>query len=655
MWPLSNFLKSFRVNDGDPNVCRAQLAAVAGHIPHIYGLITVCTYALAWTFWGHAPLILVLTLPVLMTVLAAIRVSAYFRSPEDQLSDGQVAKWLQTSIWICGGHSLSTTIWALALFPYGDAYARGHVAFFIGVIVTSAVFCLKQLRPAATLWLIGSMVPCAIYFSFAGLPAFNAIAVNLIVVALILYSVTRDFGSDFEYLIRDKTRMEEQQAETQALSDANYKLANLDSLTELPNRRSFFSQLDTRMIGALDGEADPLAVGIIDLDGFKAVNDIYGHAVGDRLLVEVGQRFEKILSDDLFVARLGGDEFGLIVSNTVTDLELGLIGERVRTILDEPFIIDEVTARVGASVGFAVYPTAAYSAKTLFERADYALYHAKTNSPGETVLFSEEHEKQIRDIHGLERHLRDADFEEELSLVFQPIVNTKAGHVRGVEALARWDSPAGGRVPPDKFIAVAEKAGIINQITKVLLAKALRAAMHWPNNVFLSFNLSAHDIGTTQCVDELVEIVRNSGFPTERLCFEITETAVMQDSERATEALLKLHKMGIQIALDDFGTGQSSLSAVRSLPLDRVKIDRSFVVELESDKSARAVMQTVIDLCHNLELQCIVEGVETEAQLEALREMRCYHIQGYLFARPMSAEDMDRFLAADSNLKALSA
>lgn len=452
-------------------------------------------------------------------------------------------------------------------------------------------------------------------------------------------------------MISYQMALKTKQDETQALSDSNSRLANLDSLTGLPNRRSFFSRLKTRVGSGTVKENLGIGVGILDLDGFKQINDIYGHSAGDRLLVEVGVRLSNMLNGEVFVARLGGDEFGLLVDGSPHDYDLKVLGDRLCEMMRVPFEMDGFTANMSASVGFAVYPDSADTMQLLFERADYALYYAKQFSAGATVLFSAEHEAEIREVSGIERRLRDADFSEEMYLVFQPIVDSVSGRARGVEVLARWQSPILGAVSPVAFIRAAERAGLINQLTEILFQKALDIAEEWPEDVFLSFNLSPFDIGSRSCVLKLMGISERSSIAANRITYEITESAVMHDYEGAVEALHLLKNMGSHIALDDFGTGYSSLSYLRSLPLDKLKLDRSFIVDIDKDESARAIVRSVVGLCENLKLDCIVEGVESEGQLKSLEEIGCQTIQGYLFSKPLSEADIGKYLSAQQRLQ----
>jgi predicted signal transduction protein with EAL and GGDEF domain len=281
----------------------------------------------------------------------------------------------------------------------------------------------------------------------------------------------------------------------------------------------------------------------------------------------------------------------------------------------------------------------------LFERADFSLYYAKQKNRGTIAIYSKEHETAIKRSATITQMLREADLDAELTLSFQPIMSGLGARPSGFEALARWNSPVLGAVAPDVFIRAAEQCGIVSRITLVLFRKALAMACTWPDDVYLSFNLSAQDICSPSTITDMRQALIASGFPPERLVLEITESAVMQDFDRALFALDSFREFGATIALDDFGSGYSSLGYVKRLPIERIKVDRAFVMDIEKDKTARDIMKTIADLCRNLGLDCIVEGVETEAQYDLLAAAGCTGYQGYLFARPMRPDEVLRHIA----------
>ncbi len=418
-------------------------------------------------------------------------------------------------------------------------------------------------------------------------------------------------------------------------------LAHNDALTGLPNRRSFFAELEGRL-----RTEEPFDLGLVDLDGFKPINDVYGHAAGDAVLIEVGKRLRAACPDDAVIARLGGDEFALILPKHRSKDALQALGRQICDGLRQPFHLGGAAASLSGSIGVVRGGSEKVSGTLLLERADYALYRAKADARGEIVIFDARHEDEMRDFNRVDAALRNADLNAEMHIVFQPQYDLRTRRTVGFEALARWNSPQLGNVTPDVFILAAERSGMIGKLTEILLRKTLKAVREWPEDLFVTFNLSTRDLHSRRAIDAIREIVLSSGVPASRIEFEITETAMMTDFDQALKALNALKELGVRIALDDFGSGFSSFGYLHRLPVDTLKIDRSFITQIASSQT-RMIVKTMIDLCGNLGLEHIVEGVETEAECAALREINARYVQGYLFARPMRPEAVPGYLAAE--------
>ena len=313
----------------------------------------------------------------------------------------------------------------------------------------------------------------------------------------------------------------------------------------------------------------------------------------------------------------------------------------------DTYFLGGVTANISGSVGFVRCVSDQFTTSQLLERADYALYFAKQNLRGAPVVFTEKHETEMRDFSQVDQTLRTSDLDAELSIMFQPQVDVIENRTVSFEALARWNSCKLGSVRPDIFIKAAERSGLITQITLILLEKALKQVREWPAQTRVSFNLSARDLRSGISITNICKAVRESGIDPHRIEFEITETAMLTDFEQACEALARLKAMGCRIAIDDFGSGYSSFSYIHRLPVDKIKIDRSFVVQLLQHNSALKIIKTIIDLCRNLNLDCVIEGVETQSEMNKLAQIRARYIQGYLFSKPMLAEQVGLYLQAE--------
>ena len=631
----------------DPVLMRAQIGALQKHIPVLFLLLGTNVLALAFTHYGVAPDALTLYLPGLLLPICVQRGVTWARFDVPGMSDDTIRRQLRSSFCAVAVLGVAFTAWALALAPYGDAYARTHVAFFMSITVIGCVFCLMHLRCAALVLTVIVTVPFLAVFLRSGNTVLIAIALNFALATVIMVIIMfRHFG-EFSALIRSRRALAK-------LSEENSQIAFLDALTGLANRRSFFRDLAV-LIEAAASDGRTFALGMVDLDGFKPVNDVYGHGAGDIVLVEVGRRLAAVLGPGANLARLGGDEFAFILLGEHGPDALAATGRAVCDALEAPIALPAGVARIAASVGYAVFPDMATTREQLIERADYALYYAKEHRRGRPVVFTADHEDAIRARSILEQELRRADLDAELTLEFQPIVDVAAGRVVAFEALARWTNPRLGRVSPTSFIVAAERIGLIGTITATLLGRAIEAMRDWPETIGLSFNLSAHDIASPAAVTRLAALIEESGVAPERIALEITETALMHDFDAARDALLALKAIGAQISLDDFGTGYSSLGYVRRLPIDKIKVDRSFMADLLVDKASRDIVKTIVDLCRNLNLDCIIEGVETADHVMILRTLGCRSMQGYHFSRPVPASEVGRlasppFLAADAEV-----
>ncbi|WP_035641415.1 EAL domain-containing protein [Bradyrhizobium sp. ORS 375] len=639
----------FRVPADNPDLTRAQFQAFSKQVPLLYFILITNSLALTYTFLPLAPTLLTVSVPALLSTITSVRMLWWLRQDDKVISDAEVLHNLRVTNRIAGPIGALFVVWSFSLFPYGDPFAQGQVAFYMAVTVIGIIFCLMHLRSAALIVTLVVIVPYVIFFMSTGIHALRAIAVNQLLVSGAMVTVLFIYYRDFAALVASRKSLLAEQAATQALSDENFRLANLDSLTDLPNRRRFFSEL-THAFAESERDGTRLAVGIIDLDGFKPINDTYGHTVGDRVLMEAARRIRDVCEQrgaQVHLARLGGDEFGLVVTGNPTDDDLLALGREITDLIKLPYQFETTHTGLSCSTGFALYPRAATAADALYECADYALYHAKRRARGQAIIFSSELEAEIRSRSVIEHLLRTADFETEMDLVFQPIMDATDARTTGFEVLARWQSPKLGAVSPASFIPAAERIGVIRSLTRFLLVKALAAARTWPDDIRISFNLSAHDICAPEGVLPLISVIQASGVPPRRIEFEITETAVTFDFARAEQSIAALKALGCGISLDDFGTGYSSLSHVHRLPLDKLKVDRSFVHDVNANPVSHKIIKSLTGLCADMEISCVVEGVETKEQLDSLKRLGADYIQGYYFAKPMPADAISGFLAKE--------
>jgi diguanylate cyclase (GGDEF)-like protein len=629
-------LRSFWVDSDNVPLMRAQMAAFSKQVPLLYFILCVNAAALAFAYRDLAPSVLTVGVSTALISLCVLRLVVWTRSRNKPLSDRAIAKRLKATVILGAVIGVAFLAWAVALFPYGTDRAQDQATFFVGITVISCIFCLMHLRAAALLLTGIIVVPFTFFLVSTRDSNLISIAVNLFLVSTAMIYVLVVASRDFASLISS-------QIETRRLSDENARLANIDSLTGLPSRRQFFSELDGTLAKA-HASQNCFFVGVIDLDGFKPVNDRFGHIIGDHVLTQVGARLCALSDETTFVARIGGDEFAIILDGERSEAELVAFGEQVCAALRVPYEVLGIVANISATMGFAAFPEAAATAKLLYERADYALYHAKKHQRGRAVIFSTAHEVEIRNTSAAEQCLRNADLEAEITLDFQPVYDVSSNRPVAFEALARWNSPELGPVSPSLFIPIAERIDLINRITQILLRKALVAASTWPSDIHLSFNLSARDIGSPEAMLNILTIVQNGPIAPNRIEIEVTETSVVADFEQARTSLFLLRSLGVGISLDDFGTGYSSLSHVHRLPLDKVKVDRSFVQDIETQQG-QSLIKSVINLCENLQIGCVIEGMETANQAQILRGLGCTTMQGYFFGMPVPQDEVLEVIA----------
>ncbi|GAC13765.1 hypothetical protein GLIP_1124 [Aliiglaciecola lipolytica E3] len=531
------------------------------------------------------------------------------------------------------------SIWSYTLYFYGDFALRSHVIYYMSITVIGIIVCLIHLPAAAWSISISVGIPFVVFFVFTGEPIFIAIASNFALVTIVLVTVTLSYYRAFSLVINAKQELEQQHRHTQKLNDQNEILANQDGLTKLANRRSFANHLNRKL--ASNTVKHSFIVGLIDLDGFKPVNDIHGHAAGDRVLSDVSERLRKLLSEDCFLARIGGDEFALVIDHSEVHEEIHALGKRITTALQVPFKMRTGLVQISGSCGFAIYPEAGNTAEELMDRADFALYEAKSKSRGASIIFNNEHERLIREKSRVELALTQSVSSKQMSLHYQPIVDGFNDEIVGLEALARWHHSELGQIPPEQFIAIAEKTGIVTEITLYLFEKAITDLKRWPSHMFLSFNLSVHDIISPDTIQQLSQVLQKYDVPANRVQFEITETIMMSDLDHCSNVTRELQQKGFKVALDDFGSGYSSLSYIHKLAFDSLKIDRSFVHNLHIDIRSQGVVKTILELCTSFNVGCTVEGVESEEQKNLLLTLGCKHMQGYYFYRPGPIEDIN--------------
>jgi diguanylate cyclase (GGDEF)-like protein len=455
---------------------------------------------------------------------------------------------------------------------------------------------------------------------------------------LILLGLAVLYGVLFRIVARASKALQHQ-------AEVNEHQALHDSLTDLPNRTLFHDRVRHALASAHRDHV-PAAVMIMDLDRFKEVNDTLGHASGDELLKQVGVRLSESLRESDTVARLGGDEFGVLLPKVVDAEAAVAVARKLRTTLEEPFTIHGLALQMEASIGIALYPEHGDDVQSLLQRADVAMYVAKEHPAG-CEVYTRERDDYSPDRLTLLTGLRRAIDRGELLLHYQPKADLRTGEILGVEALVRWQHPERGMIPPDEFIPAAQKTGVIGPLTMFVLDEALRQCRTWllqGVELCVAVNLSTRNLLDLHLPEAVAELLARWEVPAGLLELEITESTILADPVRAMQILSRLDEMGVRLSIDDFGTGYSSLAYLKRLPVDELKIDKSFILGMDEGENDEVIVRSTIDLGRNLGLRVVAEGVESPQAWSRLAQLGCNVAQGYFLSRPVPAEQLTQWL-----------
>lgn len=512
--------------------------------------------------------------------------------------------------------------------------AIGYAAGIAGRNAGRPSIALSQLCGASLPLVVGLLI------AFDPLKAVLAAVILLFVVAMMEITL-----QTYEAILRAVVVSHEKAA----LAEHNADMARRDDLTGLANRTAFREQFEARL-AAVAANGESLALLWLDLDRFKEVNDTFGHLAGNALLVAVAERLRRTFTDCGTVARLGGDEFAIVCALDNPEQAVA-IGRRLLEVVGEPAQCDGHRLRSSVSVGVAVAPRDGIDADTLLKNADLALYRAKESGRGQMSLYEPAMDEKIERRRQLAAELHGALQRGEFHLVYQPIFDLAGERITSCEALLRWTNRRHGAVSPAEFIPIAEDNGQIVAIGNWVLHQACRTARDWPAHISVAVNLSPVQLRASNLPAVVISALDSTGLAPQRLHLEVTESVLLEDVDSSLAALKALNRLAVNTTLDDFGTGYSALSYLTRFPFQTLKIDRSFVTDLDHSPASIAIVQTVVDLAAKLGMRTVAEGVETAAQLDQLRRTRCDAVQGYLLARPMPA-DMVAAMFAGTRLRA---
>jgi len=426
-------------------------------------------------------------------------------------------------------------------------------------------------------------------------------------------------------------------------------LARYDQVTQLPNRSMYWDFL-SKSIATASRTKNNIAILLLDLDNFKQINDSLGHDAGDELLIQMAKKLSHCVREADIVARVGGDEFAILLLNPRDTQVAANIAQKVLADIAQTFHIFSNDVSVRASIGIAIYPDDGTTATQLTKAADTAMYHAKSSGRNTFKYFSRAMHERIQHDMKITQELHKALDGQQMSVNFQPQLQVNNNQLVGFEALIRWHHPKMGQVSPTEFIPVAETNGLITEIGDWCLMQALQQTKKWNeklvngNRVNIAVNVSSLQFKQNKFAEHIINLVTSSGLPPELLELEITETAIMENPKQTIEDLHKLRAAGIRISMDDFGTGYSSLAQLKQLPIDVLKIDKSFIDEINQNESGNAIVKSIIDLAHSLNISVVAEGVETQDQFTFLKKSDCDVVQGYYFSKPLDVPNSSAYL-----------
>jgi diguanylate cyclase (GGDEF)-like protein len=624
---------------------RAQYRSLARLSPYVHGVVILATVALCGAARQRSTFLGGFILPAALVVVSLIRLIFWLKA-RDRV-ECETLDVIRREVRAAGvlGPALAIAVSLMA----ADSTSQGGVPELplalgaVWVAIAACAFCVNALASKASVAIVASTAPLIVTFLNGGADITIWLAALLAIAScLVIRMLSEAFGM-FAEVVRSRFAIAEKQRVAEDARRAAMTIALTDYLTGLPNRRCFQRLLADRIQTGLES-ATPFAVGLIDLDGFKPINDSHGHPVGDEVLRQVADRLAKAMDGRGCAVRMGGDEFAILCDGVGARDETIALGGEIQALFATPFVVEALDISLSGACGFALFPSSAAEPDELVRLADAALYRAKTLGRGGVAVFDAKAESDASGRATLEEAVRRAVAASRIGVAFQPMVDLATGRISGFETLAFWDDNALGAIAPSVFIPVAERIGVIDQLSRDLLRMAVSAAAQWPSGLSLSFNLSAAQLSTPTTGIRILSALKEFGFPPTRFEVEVSEAAIMKNLDAARATIEALRKARVRVTLDDFGAGASSLAQLRELAIDKIKIERSFIDEICREPKIAVLTRAIIDMCRRLDLPCVADGIERQEQLDELRLSGCAGGQGALFASAMPDAMVAEFL-----------
>jgi len=534
--------------------------------------------------------------------------------------------------------------------------------FILAVLIglsSGAIFTLGEVLSIYLSYLLAMIGISFMWFLFQNGEAYTISLVMLLVSTFYSTSTSRRYAENFRKMIIKEQDVqqyiyEQKEAQEKIIEQKdilNYR-AHHDILTDLPNRVLFHDRLNHGIQKAMRN-SNILALCFIDLDNFKIINDSLGHDIGDKVLKGVTKRLSDTLQSHDTLARWGGDEFTIIIENIDLPQDASIVAQKILDTLKEPFLIGEHTLYVTSSIGISIFPKDSIDSNSLIKYADSAMYKAKDEGKNNFKYYSDYMTKMAFERVVMESSIRAAISKKEFVVYYQPQINAKENKLIGMEALVRWNHPTIGLIQPFKFIPIAEETGLVVEIDKLVMDMAMKQFSSWFSSGYnlgtLSLNLAVKHLEQENYVEKLQNSIKKYSLNPDMIELEVTESDVMKKPEQSIEKLNEISKLGIRISIDDFGTGYSSLSYLKKLPIDKLKIDKSFIDDIPNDADGEAIVKAIIAMTNSLGLTVIAEGVEEEEQKEFLVKHNCHNIQGYYYSKPIPSNEMLEFMKGMNN------
>ncbi len=635
-------LKSRRLPQSDAFLLE-QYTTLRRQIPLMYALMFINVLFLGIESFRDVPFGMSFGIPILLSLAIFVRAFLWVRRRSFVAQPEQIRRYMRGTIITATLLSVVFGTWGSLLFSDAEPIRSVSISLYVFVGAISCCFCLQALPSAGYLVLLFGVLPVTIRLFMASQWSLFSIGANFLIVAILILRTLATNHAGFKQVLQSRSDMLAEQKRAQAAELDAQKLAYRDPLTGLANRRALSERIDSFL--AADKPRGQLYLLLLDLDLFKGVNDAYGHGAGDHLLKAVARRLSSIVEPTGQVYRLGGDEFAITLQSdeSFNGIENTMADQLVREVA-APFPIGRFSHHISASIGISCLPNDAASREELLQHADIAMYDAKSRGRSRHCMYASSMGVALVARAELEREIRVDFGPEAFQPFYQPIVDLPSGRIVGFEMLARWRRADGTMGEPSRFIPIMEECGLIDELMLQLLEQACIDAESWSPELTIAINLSPVQFRDPWLAEKILAVLTRQGFPAGRICFEITENALIADSTAARKIIESLKNQGVGLALDDFGTGFSSIQHLRMLPFDKLKIDRSFVHNADTDEAAYRMVAGIIRLAEGLKLSVVAEGVETASVQDTLKALGCQYAQGYLFGKPANASDTHELL-----------